>query len=422
MNKDEKKKDTTTRKRKVSKKVEKEKTEKEVKVQKENTNSSSSFNLIEVIIIMIITAIFGVFIGSWVAYFKDIDEEVVPVSFKEFIDVYDDIVDEYYYDLDDDGLIDAGIKGMLDYLEDPYSSYLDNEDSESLNMELEGEYVGIGATIGISSDGYPYVVDMFENSPAALAGFEIGDKIISIDGEVVNGQNALEVSQKIKGEVGTTVDIIVSRDGIELSITLTRGKVIIPSVSYYVVEETNIGVLKIDIFAKNTPKQFKEAMDEMTKMGVKSLVIDVRDNSGGYLSSAEEIVSYFLNNGDVIYQLKDANGIVEKVTNNNSKLYDVDVAVVVNETSASASEILAISLKENINAILVGKKTYGKGTVQKTVQLDSGAMIKYTIQEWLSPNGNKVHSVGVFPDYDVNLDNSSKDKQLEKAIEVLKNN
>ena len=423
--KKKKKKDATTRAKKVLKKekeVEIDKSKKELHISKKNVNTSSSFNLIEVIIIMIITAVFGVFIGSCVVFFKDNQENVVPDTFKEFIDIYGDIVNEYYYDLDNNGLIEAGIKGMVEYLGDPYSSYLDYDDSTSLNVELEGEYVGMGATISIRGDGYAYIVDMFANSPAVVAGFKIGDRIISVNGEMVTGQNTLEISQKIKGEIGTTVEIVIIRDGEEQSLTLTRGKVVIPSVSYYVVEETNIGVIKIDIFARNTPQQFKDAMNYLIKNGVSSLVIDVRDNSGGYLSSAEKIASYFLDNGDIIYQLEDTKGTVEKIRNNSNKLYDVRVAIVINEASASASEILAVSLKENVDAILVGKKTYGKGTVQKTIQLDSGAMIKYTIQEWLSPNGNRINSVGITPDYDINSDSNVEDTQLEKAIEILKNN
>ena len=162
-------------------------------------------------------------------------------------------------------------------------------------------------------------------------------------------------------------------------------------------------------------------MNELNAQGVDSLIIDVRDNSGGYLSSAEKIISYFLDKGDIIYQL-DSKGVIEKVINTNEKLYDLPVAVITNKMSASASEILAISLKENIDAVLIGQITFGKGTVQKAVRLESGAMIKYTIQEWLSPNGNKINLVGVKPDYEVGNADEHYDAQVQKAVEVLKNN
>ncbi len=429
--KEKEKKKTTTRRKKVENKdnikenvLEETKEKKKVskKNKKEEGNSSTSFNLIEVIIIMIITAVFGILIGSCVAYFRDdINNENVPDSFKEFVDVYNDLVSEYYFDLDESKLIEAGIKGMLQYLGDPHSSYLDYDDSNSLNLELEGEYVGMGATITVEKDGYVYISDMFVNSPAANAGFKVGDRIVAVDGEKVTDKNAVEVSYKVKGQEGTGVDITIVRDGVEQTIKLIRAKVEIPSVSYYVVENTNTGYIKIDIFAKNTPEQFKRAMGELTAQKIDSLIIDVRDNSGGYLSSAEKIISYFLDKGDIIYQL-DSKGVIEKVKNTNEKLYDIPVAVITNKMSASASEILAVSLKENINATLIGQVTFGKGTVQKAVRLESGAMIKYTIQEWLSPNGNKINLVGVKPDYEVGNADDHYDAQVEKAIEVLKNN
>ena len=335
--------------------------------------------------------------------------------------MYNDLVSEYYFDLDESKLIEAGIKGMLQYLDDPHSSYLDYDDSSSLNLELEGEYVGMGATITVEKDGYVYISDMFVNSPAANAGFKVGDRIIAVDGEKVTDKNAVEVSYKVKGQEGTGVDITIVRDGVEQTIRLIRAKVEIPSVSYKVVKNTNTGYIKIDIFAKNTPEQFKRAMNELNAQGVDSLIIDVRDNSGGYLSSAEKIISYFLDKGDIIYQL-DSKGVIEKVKNTNEKLYDLPVAVITNKMSASASEILAISLKENIDAVLIGQITFGKGTVQKAVRLESGAMIKYTIQEWLSPNGNKINLVGVKPDYEVGNADEHYDAQVQKAVAVLKNN
>ena len=428
--KDKEKKKTTTRRKKVEsndnikEKVLEEKENKKVtkKDKKEENKSSTNFNLIEVIIIMIITAVFGILIGSFVTYFRDdINNENVPDSFKEFVDVYNDLVSEYYFDLDESKLIEAGIKGMLQYLDDPHSSYLDYDDSSSLNLELEGEYVGMGATITVEKDGYVYISDMFVNSPAANAGFKVGDRIIAVDGEKVTDKNAVEVSYKVKGQEGTGVDITIVRDGVEQTIRLIRAKVEIPSVSYKVVENTNTGYIKIDIFAKNTPEQFKRAINELNAQGVDSLIIDVRDNSGGYLSSAEKIISYFLDKGDIIYQL-DSKGVIEKVRNTNEKLYDLPVAVITNKMSASASEILAISLKENIDAVLIGQITFGKGTVQKAVRLESGAMIKYTIQEWLSPNGNKINLVGVKPDYEVGNADEHYDAQVQKAVEVLKNN
>ena len=396
------------------------------KTKKDKINSSS-FNLIEVIIIMIITAVFGILIGSCASYFKgnnDIEKNgdiKVPGSFAEFLNIYNDLVSEYYFDIDKNKLIEAGIKGMVDYLGDPYSSYLNFDDSSSLNMELEGEYVGMGVTITYDADGNIYITDMFAGSPADKAGFKVGDIIVAVDGESIIGDGIVEVSNKVKGSIGGSVDIKIMRDGVEMTITLVRGKVEIPSVSYHIIEGTKIGFVKINIFARNTPEQFKTAMQELNSYGINSLVIDVRNNSGGYLSAVENIISSFLNKGDVIYQLN-TKGETEKVKKQDNKLYDMPIVVLMNGASASASEILACSLRENVGAVLVGEKTFGKGTVQKAVRLESGAMIKYTIQEWYSPEGNKINLVGVMPDYKVTLKNDGNDNQLEKAVEILKKN
>ena len=412
-------------KEKVIREEVKEELKEELKAEKAN---STSFNLIEVIIIMVITAVFGVLIGSCVTYFKDnvVEGNSIPEGFDEFFNVYNEIVDSYYNDIDKDKLIEAGIEGMVDYLGDPFSSYLDREESNSLNEELEGEFVGMGATVSMNDAGQIYIVDLFSDSPAVRAGFLIGDVIIGVDGVSVEGKSTQEVSYEIKGPEGTTVDITILRNKEEKVLTLTRGKVIIPSVSYKMIENTQIGYIDISIFASNTPIQFETAMDELLKQGMQSVIIDVRGNSGGYLSTAEKIASMFLKKNSTIYQL-DTKGIVENIKTNTNGKYDLPVAILIDGGSASASEILAGSLRDNIDAALVGEKTFGKGTVQKTKTLESGAMIKYTIQEWYTPNGDKVNGVGIKPNYAVSLDENyfnnpieANDSQLQTAIGILK--
>ena len=432
------KKKTGVRKRTVKKKVDidrEKKDEKEIveekkeikkdKVKKER--KTSSFNLIEVIIIMIITAVFGVFVGSWATYFS-VEQPFMdtPSAFDEFVSVYNDIVDEYYGNIDEKALVEAGIKGMVDYLGDPYSSYLNYSDTTSLDLSLEGEYVGMGATITVHEDGYVYISSMFENSPAEKAGFKVGDILVAVGDEDVTAQNSFEISEKVKGVEGTSIDITILREKEKMTLTLVRGKVEIPSVSYHIVDATKIGYIQIDVFARNTPAQFKKAVDEMVSKGIESLIIDVRSNSGGYLTSAEQILSYFLDKDAIMYQL-DTKGLVSKERNTKDKIYNLDLAILTNGYSASASEILAASLKENLGAKVVGEKTYGKGTVQKAVKLSSGAMVKYTVQEWYTPNGNKINAVGVEPDYKVVLSEDyvkdpsyATDNQLQKAIEILK--
>lgn len=389
--------------------------------------SSSSFNLIEVIIIMIITAIFGIMVGSFVTYFKNnVIDDNTPEIFDEFLEVYYEIVDGYYEDIDSDMLIEAGIRGMAEYLGDPFSSYLDYDATYSLNEELEGEFVGMGATVSTNENGDKYIVEILDNSPALKSGFEVGDIIKKVDNKSVEDFDVVDVAYLIKGEENTKVDIVVDRNGEEKLITLTRGKVELTSVTYEILQDSNIGYIYLSVFAKNTPEQFKKAMDDLKDKGVQSVIVDVRGNSGGYLTTAEDIIGLFLDKGSVMYQLN-TKGKIEKIKTNNNKRYDMEIAVLIDGGSASASEVLASALKENLGVSLIGTKSYGKGTVQKTKELSSGSMIKYTVQEWYTPNGNKVDGVGIVPDYEVYLGESyflnpiqSNDAQLQKAIEILK--
>ncbi|MBQ7105257.1 MAG: S41 family peptidase [Bacilli bacterium] len=398
-------------------------------VENERGNSSSTFNLIEVIIIMVITAVFGILIGTCVAYFKEhvVDDNNIPDELRELVDVYYEISDEYYNEIDKKALVEAGIEGMVKHLGDPFSTYLDYGETQSLNEELEGEFVGMGATVSSNDNNQIYIYDLFEDSPAAKAGFEIGDIIIKVDDKSIENMTTEEVSYLIKGEEGTKVDITILRNGEEKALTLTRGKIVLTSVTYKMLDETNIGYINISLFAKNSGKQFENAMDELIKLGAEAFIIDVRGNSGGYLTTAEEISSMFLKKNDVMYQL-DTKGIIEYVkADKNGKYKNANVIVLTNNGSASASEMLAATLKENIDAKIVGEKTYGKGTVQKTKTLSSGTMIKYTIQEWYTPKGNKVNGVGVEPTHFVTLSDDfynnpleANDNQLQEAINLLK--
>lgn len=399
--------------------------EEEKKVKKEES-SPTTFNLIEVIIIMIITAVFGILIGSCVVYFKDnVIDNNVPYELEEFMDVYDDISSEFYNDVDRDKLLEAGIKGMVQYLGDPYSSYLDYDETYSLNEELEGEFVGMGATVSLDDSGNIYIYDIMDDSPASKAGFKVGDVIKSVDDKNVVGLSTAEVSYLIKGKEGTKVKIGIMREEKEMTLTLTRGKIELTSIDYFVTENEKVGYIKISIFAKNTPDQLRKAMKELSKEGVESIILDVRDNTGGYLNVAEEIASMFLDKDQIIYQL-DTKGKIENIKSVGKKEYDLPIAVLINGNSASASEILAAALNENLDAPLVGQKTFGKGTVQKKKELSSGAMIKYTVQEWYTPKGNRVNKIGLTPTVEVVMDEAyyenpsvPMDNQLTKAIEVL---
>ena len=360
------------------------------------------FNYLEVILIMIITLIIGGFLGGFVNQFvtKPTKQESSTVSdeFQEFLNTYEDIKENYYEEIDEGEMLNAGIKGMIDYLGDKYSVYMDEEETEEFNEQVEGKYVGIGTEIMQLEDGSVVVSNPFEGSPAAKAGLQAGDVIIRVNDTDVTGKTSSEVSNLIKKSADSTVNITVRRDDEEKTFTIERETIEIESVdsSVFDVNDKKVGYIYISIFAANTDQQFKQALEDLEKDGIDSLVIDVRSNSGGYLDCVTEIASLFLGKGKVIYQL-DTKGIVEKIYDETKTKRDYPIAVLINSSSASASEILAASLKESYGAEVVGVNSYGKGTVQRAYQLENGATVKYTIQKWLTPDGNWINEVGVEP-------------------------
>lgn len=289
------------------------------------------------------------------------------------MNTYEDIKENYYEEIDEGEMLNAGIKGMIDYLGDKYSVYMDEEETEEFNEQVEGKYVGIGTEIMQLEDGSVVVSNPFEGSPAAKAGLQAGDVIIRVNDTDVTGKTSSEVSNLIKKSADSTVNITVRRDDEEKTFTIERETIEIESVdsSVFDVNDKKVGYIYISIFAANTYQQFEQALEDLEKDGIDSLVIDVRSNSGGYLDCVTEIASLFLGKGKVIYQL-DTKGIVEKVYDETKTKRDYPIAVLINSSSASASEILAASLKESYGAEVVGVNSYGKGTVQRAYQLEMG--------------------------------------------------
>lgn len=390
------------------------------------------FNFLEVILIMIITLVIGGFLGTVVTRFtvkstSCIKNEVINDQYKEFIDTYNDIKKNYYEEIDEDALLDAGIKGMLDFLGDKYSVYMNKEETEIFNEEVEGRYEGIGVEIIQNEDGTVSIHRVFENSPAKKAGLLVGDVIKKVGDTDVTGKTSAEISDMIKKSKEVSVNVTVLRDNKEISFDLERKSIDIESVQIKTFEknEKKIGYIQLSVFASNTTEQFKAKLKELEKENIDGLVIDVRSNSGGYLTCVTDIASMFLERGKVIYQL-DTKGIVEQIRDESKEKRTYPIAVLVNGGSASASEILAGALHESYGAYLVGHSTYGKGTVQRAYTLESGATVKYTIQKWLTPEGNWINEKGLTPTHPVDLDVKyitnpvdENDNQLQTALEEV---
>lgn len=351
----------------------------------------------------------------------------VTKDLKKVVDTYYAIVDNYYGELDRDKLIDGAVEGMISSVGDTFTSYSDIDSTSSFDETINGSYEGIGCTVATLEDGTISVIDMFEDSPSYKAGLKVGDVITKVDGESYEGKSSTDISNYVKNSGKSKIVLTVKRDNEEKDISINLSKVEIPHVSGKVIEQDSkkIGYIKISLFASNSYKQFKNKLDELEKSNIDDLIIDVRDNSGGYLSSVTDICNLFLDKGKVIYQLEDSKGKVKKKDTTKEKR-KYDIVVLINGGSASASEILASAIKESYGGDIVGTNSYGKGTVQQTKKLLDGSMIKYTTQKWLTPDGNSINEVGVTPTKVVELNEeyfnnptTENDNQLQEAIKLI---
>ena len=402
-----------------------EKTKNKLKKDFKFLDKNKKFNLMEVVAIMIIVAVFGMLAGGILMYGRGALNYGLKKELREFADTYTEILNEYYKDVDEKGLLEAGINGMVDYLGDPYSVFMDKETTTAFNEKVNGEYVGIGTEIvQYVEDSKIEFVTVNEDGPAYEAGLRKGDILKTVDGKEIIDMSVSDVAKIVKGKVGTTVKIGVLRGEENLEFTVKRKSIDINSVHSEIIEyeDKKIGYIVIDIFAANTNKQFKKELEKIEKDKIDSLVIDVRGNSGGYLTTVSDILEMFLKKGDLIYQLQ-TKGKIEKYYDKTDEKRTYKVAVLVNGGSASASEMLTAAMKDTYHAYTVGTTTFGKSKVQKTQDLSNGTTIKYTFQEWLRPNGESVGDKGLTPEYEINYtpaDEEHKyDSQLQTALDLL---
>ena len=387
-----------------------------------------SFTTPEVILLIIISILFGVIMGCILTYSKSFNTVNVTNKEAELLAAYEKIKNNYYEEVSEDDLVGAAIDGMVSSLNDPYSYYLNEEDTNSFNQSLDGTYIGVGVTILHDENNENQVVEVMDNSPAKKAGIKVGDKFLKIDGKDVKNLALADMTSLIKRNKGEKQVFVVLRDNEEITVNITIGGVVLSSVSSKIIEGNgkNVGYIDIDTFAANTYAQFNKNLKALEKEKIDSLIIDVRGNPGGHLSQVQDILSLFFDKKTVLYQIENK-GKVEKFYASTKDKRKYDIVVLIDCQSASASEILASCFQENYkNATIIGTTSYGKGTVQKTYELSNGASLKYTAEKWLTSKGNWINDKGVVPDIEVELTEEyynnacdENDLQLQKALEVL---
>ena len=351
---------------------------------------------------------------------------VLSKELAKFVDAYDAIVNNYYKEVDKDKLVESAINGMVSSIGDEYTSYSDKDVTDNFNEAVNGKYMGIGALI-MKSENDLVIYKVFEDSPSYRAGLKDGDIILKLDDKDTKDMSVNDIASIVKNDDNKEVKLLVKRGEENLDITIVKDMVELPVVSGKVINHNDkkIGYISLSIFSSVASEQFNKELVKLEKEGISGLVIDVRGNSGGYLTTVTDIASYFLKKGDIIYKLE----VNDKVTVRKDKTKesrDYPVAVLIDKNSASASEILASSIKESYNGYVVGTNSYGKGTVQQTLVLSDGSMIKYTIEKWLTPLGNWINEEGVIPTNYVELSSEylnnpvfENDNQLNEALELV---
>lgn len=391
--------------------------------------SKNAFHTSEVVFLIIITCIVSIFMGITIS--SHFVPKAVTKQENEFVskilEHYQYIKDHYYEDVDQDTLLNGAIAGMLDALEDPYSTFIDETTSDNFNMSLNGNYSGIGIEITNNKEGNIQIVGVFPSSPAAQAGLQVNDIVTAIDGTDMLGKDKSELTKYVKEKQLDQFTLTVLRGEENIEVTVKKTIVEIPSVSSKVYEQNGkkIGYIYFSIFSNTTDRQFQKELKSLEEQGIDSLIIDVRENSGGHLTTAINIVSLFLDQTKVIYQIEMKNEVTKYYSKGNeTKSYPI--VVLQNNNSASASELLSAALKESYGATVIGETSYGKGTVQELVDGKDGIEYKFTTKKWLTPNGNWIHKKGITPDIEVKLDvnyfanpNDTTDNQLQEAIRYL---
>ncbi len=348
----------------------------------------------------------------------------LPGDLTRVSDAYNYISKSYFSDVDQQKMIDGAIKGMMDSLEDPFSEYMSAEQAKQFTEQISGSFEGIGAEIN-SKENKIVIVSPIKGSPAEAAGLKPNDIVVSADGTSLDGLTATEAVKLIKGPKGSAVKLVIERPGQAepIEVEIIRDTISVKSVEAKMLEN-DVAHISVSIFSQDTAKEFKDSLQEMQDKGMKSLILDFRGNPGGLLNVAESIADCFVPEGKIIVQTeeKDGDKTPDYATSNKGFKVEVPLVVLIDNGSASASEVVAAALHDSANAKLVGVKSYGKGTIQTTKNMKDQSEIKLTIGKWLTPKGVWVHKEGIVPDIESKLPDYANVTMINPSTQLDKGN
>ena len=339
-------------------------------------------------------------------------------NLMRFITAYRFIETKYVNDTDDVKLIDAAIDGMVKSLNDPHSNYLSPKMYKTLMEQTEGSFAGIGVVMGMDNEQKIHIVGIMENSPGQKAGLQEGDEILAVDGVPVTQMAFDEVAAHVRGQAGTDVVLTIMRDNANQDITITRDNIKLKTVGHKMLDN-NIGYIQIVSFSEDTANEFNEAYNDLKNQGMKALVLDLRNNPGGLLTTCVEIAKKLVPKGEIV-SIVDKQGNKETYSSS-LEAPEYPLVVLINKNSASASEILSGAIQDTKAGTIIGNTSYGKGSVQTILPMFEDDAVKLTIAKYYTPSGRSIDGTGITPDIEINLDeNATSDTQLDKALEVLK--